>query len=709
MSDRKPENIRNIALTGHGDTGKTVLTDALLYEAGVADRIGSIEDGTTQSDYTPEEQDRENSIHPGLFHYTYDDHHVNLIDLPGYPDFIGHAHAGIFAADLIGVCVNPGAGVMINTRKVWEIAEQQDKPRFILVNQIDQENLNLQELLDEIQEAFGEGAVPYNYPDGSGEDVGTVFSLLEGLDEAPPEVQDQLAADREELIETAVETDEELMEKYFADEDLSSDELNRGIQEAMLAGDVHPVLFTSAREEIGLSELQEFILEAGPSPLEAPTPDAYVMKKIESDQEEEAEEEEEETDEEDEPDEVQYEKEETEVIVGSDEPFLGSVFRIVSDPFIGTVNYVRIFTGSVQSEEGTLEIAGNNETYETGKLFLPFGEENEEVSDAGPGDIIGITEIEDGEIGDTIRDPSSDLILEDMDLPDPMVGLAVKPKSKGDEQRLSSSLKTLSKVDPTFKSERDEETNELIIRGLSTLHLEVILDRLKDRFDVEVETKPPRIPYRETITKSADAQYRHKKQSGGRGQYAEVHLEIEPLPRGEGFEFINSIRGASIPTKFIPSVEKGVQNTMDEGIKAGYKITDVSVDVYDGDDHPVDSSEEAFKRAASQAFKEAFSKAGPTLLEPIVRMNVTAPRDYMGDITGDLNSRRGKIEGMESKGDQQTIRALVPLSEVITYEPQLRSLTGGEGVYDLEFSHYEQVPKSKQEEIVEKAREEEEE
>lgn len=697
MGNIESQNIRSFGLVGHGNSGKTILTDAILHHEGLADRVGSVENGTTQSDWTQQEQEREFSIDPGLFHLTRNDHRIHLLDLPGYPDFIGHALAGIHAVDLVGVCVDAESGIMVNTRKVWEKAQNLGKSCCILINKLDQEDGDYFARLEELQDGFDANIVPYTIPDQSGEDFSEVYNLLDDPEELPETLQDRTAAHREELIESAVETDEDLMEKFFMDEDLSRGELNTGLRNAMLQEDLVPVLCTSGKEELGIEPLLEFVEQAGPRPSETNVPDATITKEVEK----EVEPDEDSDDEEEVETEIEIQEEPLEIAPSEDGPLYGQVFRIVSDQFLGTLSFTRIYSGRMDADD-PVEVGRTDSSVTPGNLLFSQGEEQEEVTEATTGDIVGIPEIDDVEVGDTIRDPSEEGEFVKPGIQDPMVSLAIEPKSKGDEKSLFTALQELELVDPTFKKERNEETNELIIRGVSNLHLEVVLARLKNQHDVEVETSPPQIPYRETITQEAQAKHRHKKQSGGRGQFAEVYLRIKPLPRGEGFDFRDQIRGAAIPSTFIPAVEKGIQNTMEEGIVAGFPIQDVAVEVYDGDDHPVDSSEEAFKVAGAKAFEKAFQDAMGILLEPIVNLEVTVPRDYMGDITGDLNSRRARIEGMDAEGDEQTIHAKVPLSEVLTYEPQLRSLTGGEGVYEIEHSHYQKVPSSVKKEIMKK-------
>lgn len=697
-----PSQLYNVAFAGHGDTGKTIFTDAILKQTGQADRIGSIEDGTTQSDYRDEEQERENSIYPGLFRISLDESVMNLLDLPGYPDFFGHTAAGVFVTDMVALFVDPAEGVMVNTRKIRDLAQKYNRSLCIVVNQLDRENVDFYDTIDQLQDAFGSEVTPLTVPDGAGEDFSTACNVLSDFDALPGGEQDRAAPLREDLREIAIESDQELMEKFFAEEEISDEEIKGGIRDSILTGDLIPVFAASGEKEIGVTPFLDFVQEIAPTADETPPPPIYREEEVEiSENSDETDEESGASDEEQEV-KTEIRREKVDVSPDPDGAFIGSVFRILSDPFVGMINFTRVYRGTLKADETEVESSRTGVTGTVNELYVPHGEETEEIQEAGPGEIVGITGIENAEVGDTLRKPGSQLVVEKPDLPEPMVGKAVSPKSQGAEQRLSSSLKELTTVDPSFRSEREEETNELLVYGLTGEHLQVVLDRLKREFDVAVETRPPRIPYRETITRSASAQYRHKKQSGGRGQYAEVHLEIEPLSRGEGFEFVDSIRGAAIPTKFIPSVRKGVENAMGEGIRAGYQITDVQVEVYDGDDHPVDSSEKAFKVAASQAFKEAFQNAGGTLLEPVVDMEVTVPREYMGDITGDLNSRRARIEGMDSEGSQQTVHAKVPLKEVIDYERSLRSITGGEGVYTIEPSHYQKVPSSIEEEILEK-------
>lgn len=645
---------KNVALLGHGNCGKTMLAEALLFKAGVTKRLGSVRDGTTVSDTEPEEKTRQVSIDSAILHFQWNGADVNLLDTPGYPDFIGQVIPILRAADAAMVCVSASAGVEVNTRKVWDLAGEEGIDRLIVVTKMDTDNANFDKCVSEIQETFGKQCRPFFVPKGAGTGFEGVVSVLSGE-----------GGDRDALVESIVEADEALLEKYLEGGEVSDEELAGAVSTAIGQGSLVPILCVAAEKDAGVSELADFITSfvRGASGRKPPTTDGAETP--------------------------------------SKDTFAGQVFKLVSDPFVGKMTFFRVFTGSIASN-GVLKNIRTDTESKVGQLFRVQGKEQEQIDKAVAGDIVCVAKIEDLHISDTVVTGSDGVAFAEFSPPEPMVSLAVEPKKRGDEGKISGSLEKLSQEDLTFKITRDSQTHEMVITGMSNLHLDVILERLKRRFDVEVNTKEPKVPYKETIGRGAQGHHKHKKQTGGRGQYGEVYLRIGPLERGEGFKFASEVVGGRIPTQYIPAVEKGVKEALAKGILAGYPIEDIEVIVTDGSYHDVDSSEAAFKMAASKAFRDAFDKAKPCLLEPVVDMQVSAPLAYMGGITGDLNSRRGRIMGIDSKGSTQTINAKVPLTEIMRYSAELRSTTGGEGYYGIQFSHYDIVPAQLVQELIKK-------
>ncbi|MDQ7778693.1 MAG: elongation factor G [Planctomycetota bacterium] len=675
MGKYETKDLRNIVLIGHGDAAKTSLAESMLFKAGATSRLGKVEEGSTVSDFDPEEKERRYSIDLAVLHCNWKGAELNILDAPGYPDFIGEAISGIAAADLAVVVINAAAGVMVNTRKVWDYAKGRGLPRCIVINKIDQENLDINALLDSIRETFGDSCVQASAPVGIGPGLKAIVDLVSPLPaDLPADLKGQFGKLREKLIERAVEADDKLLEKYLEGGEVSKEETDRSLRVAIASNKLVPIMFAAPRKELGVGELLDFLGRFAPSPL-----DAAPIK-------------------------GQHADTGAELVVAPTAPMLCvRAFKVTSDPFVGKISYVRVLAGALVPDS-TVMNSRTKRNEKIGKVLRPMGKEFVPVDRLVTGDVGALAKIEEIAVSDTLCDAALPVKLPEISFPTSMVSLAVEPKSRGDEQRISQSLAKLADSDQTFKFTRDRQTSEMIISGISNLHLDVAINRLKRRFEVQVVTKSPKIPYKETIVGKGDATYRHKKQTGGAGQFAEVWLRVEPAERGKGFEFVNDVYGGAIPLQFIPSIEKGVKNVMETGVLAGYPVVDVKVSVYDGKDHPVDSKDIAFQIAGREAFKLAFAAARPVLLEPIANLEVTIPMKFMGSITSDLNSRRGRILGMDSLGSLQVIKAQIPLSEVTNYSTELRSITGGEASYSLELSHYDAVPAHLTQNIVEKSK-----
>jgi len=669
MAAQGPQDIRNIILLGHGGAGKTTLADAMLHAGGAINRAGSVEDGSTTMDYDAIEKERQHSIDPALAHASHAGKEINLIDTPGYPDFVGGAICGLGGADVALLVVSAAAGVEVNTRRMFKIADSLGLPKAIVVNKIQAEHVNLPEVMAAITETFGPACKPMNLPTGGGKGVVDCFagdsgdSDLGGVDEA-----------HTQLMESVIEADEALMEAYLGEEEISPEQLAQAFGAAMVAGTVIPVLFTDARAEVGTAELLDAIAAHFPSPDQVPG--RPVRKGPEA------------------------EAEEIPITCENDKPFVAQAFKVTTDPFVGKLCWIRILQGKALPET-TYALGDRKKTPKIAHLFKVMGKDTKEVKEGVAGEIIALAKVEEMHNGDVLHTESGPMFRDVVPPPTSMFSQAVEPKSRGDEQKISEALSKFAEEDPTFTTGRDSQTGETVISGIGDLHLRMVLEKMKSRFNLVMITKPPKIPYRETVTAKAEGHHRHKKQTGGAGQFGEVYLRIEPLERGAGFEFADDIFGGSIPHQYIPAVEKGVRDVLVHGAIAGYTLSDVKVTVYDGKHHPVDSKEVAFRAAGKWAFIDAIQKAKPVLLEPIVDMEITVPAEFMGDITGDLNGRRGRIMGMDSlPGGMQVIRAQVPLAEVMTYNSQLRSVTGGQGSYTMEMSHYEAVPGNVQEQII---------
>ena len=691
MVNQTIQDIRNIALVGHGSAGKTTLADKFLTFTGTLSANPSVDDGTSICDFDEEEKHHQHTIEATLTHFTHGGKEFRVIDTPGYPDLIGQVIGTLRGVDTACIVIDASGGIKVNTRRVFQEAGAAGVGRVIVINKLDADNIDFPGLLASIRDLFGVACVPLNVPLGSGESFKGVASTL-----AVPEDTSGALVDPKEihegLIESIIEVDEEVMERYFEGTEPTKEELSRLMSQAIVTGSLIPILCVSSKTEVGLQELLDGLAMCGLAP------DAIARD-------------------------IDQGEEKIEIKADSSGPLVAQVFRTRIDPFVQKLSFIRVFSGtfSKDSQVASPEI---RKGVKVGPLLEVQANETSPVDTAGPGDIVAIAKMEELHTGTTL----GELAMPAIRFPTAMVGLAVTPKSRGDETKLSAALHKITEEDSTIRLDHDPETKELVLNGMSELHLALIQERLKRRDKVEVDTKEPKIPYRETIQNDAEGSYRHKKQSGGSGQFGEVHIRMLPFPHGttpedfatkdrfasmksfhyhEGSNFIwvDSVVGGSIPGNFMPAVEKGFLERINRGVIAGYKVQDVCVEVHYGKDHPVDSSEQAFKTASSMVFREVFEKAKPALLEPIVTIHITIPGDNLGDVNSDLSGRRGRVHGMESAGgDLQTVTAEVPLGEVSTYARALSSMTGGQGSYSLEFSHYEVVPGNVQQEIVAKSK-----
>jgi elongation factor G len=678
MPASKPQDIRNLVLLGHGGAGKTTLGEAMLHAAKVTGRLGSVDEGTSLFDHTDIERERKHSVDPAAASFEHKGKTINVIDAPGYPDFVGGAIGTIGGADVAVVVVSATAGIEVNTRRLFHAAKQLDMPIAIVVNKIDGENIELERLLGEITELFGKSCKPMNLPTDGGRGVIDCFTNDSGSADFG-----DVADAHTQLIENIIEANEELMEAYLGGEEVPQAKLAAEFAEAMVEGTAIPVLFVAARAEIGVTELMDAVAEYFPSPADT------HLAPVRADEDKDA--------------------DEIALAADPDKPFVAQAYKITTDPFVGKLAWVRVFQGTVEPDTN-YHLRDDKKAAKIGHLFKIQGKETHEVKKAVAGDLIALAKVEEIRTGDVLHADPQPMFRASPACPTPMYSLAVAPRSRGDEQKMSGALSKLAEEDPTFVATRDTQTNETVISGIGDLHLRIMLTKMKGRFDLEVETKPPKIPYRETVTMNAEGHHRHKKQTGGAGQFGEVYLRIEPLERGAGFEFVNKLFGESIPRQFLPAIEKGVHDVLQSGAVAGYPMQDVRVSVYDGKSHPVDSKEVAFRTAGKYAFIDAVQNAKPVLLEPIVDMEITVPANHMGDIASDLSGRRGRIQGQETlPGNMCVIKAQAPLAEVMQYNSQLRSVTGGQGSYTMELSHYEPVPGNVQQQIIaagQKAKEE---
>lgn len=678
MGQYETKDIRNVAFVGHGASGKTSLVEGILFKAGAAKRLGSVDDGTSISDFDPEEKERKTTIDSSILHCSWQDREINIIDTPGYPDFVNGSIGALSAVETAIIVIAATSGIQVNTQKMWDIASDAGLARMVVITKMDGENIDFPALLDSIQNAFGEECIPLMLPVGHGADFKGVVGILNLPDEVPGEVIGDVSQNREKLVEAIVSVCDEQLEKYLDGQEINVETLQGCLSTAVASGCIVPVLCCENKGSLGVEEIVDVIAKSTPSPEKGL---ARMCGSIEG------------------------EGEEREIEVSKSAPFSAQVFKSITDPFVGKMSFFRVYSGELKGHPEVYNVR-TEKNEKIGHMFKTFGKEQQEIDGAIPGDIVTISKVDDVSVSDTLCDPHEKVKFKDIKFPNPMASLAIEPKSRGAEQKISETLNRLVVEDSTFKVSRDVQTHELVVTGMSNLHLDVILSRLKSRYDIEVESRQPKIPHKETITTKADSQYKHKKQTGGKGQYGEVYLRIEPLERGGGFEFESKIVGGAIPSQYIPAVEKGLRETIAKGILSNNPIVDVRVELYDGSFHNVDSSEAAFKIAASKAFSLAFNDAKPVLLEPVVNIEVTIPSEFMGDITGNLSSRRGRVQGMDSFGDLQVLKASIPMDEVKNYETELKSMTGGRGSYTMELSHYDIVPSHLTQTIIAQAKKE---
>jgi elongation factor G len=675
MKTYEATNIRNVLLAGHGGAGKTTLLEAILFTAGSITRMGKVEDGNTVSDHDPEEIRKGISVSLALAPIESGNVKINMMDAPGYADFVGDLHSAIRAVDAVVIVVSAVDGVEVQTEVAWELAAETGLPRAIVINKLDRERASFQRTLDELVKAFGTQVAPIQFPIGEEHNFEGVADLLsekayrygsiatgeEG--DWPDDIHAKADPFREKLTEAVAEADDALLEKYLEEGTLPETEVVKGIRAGFVEAKITPVLIAAAAKPIGADRIIHFISDVFPSPLERPPVKVFTK-----------------------------DGQEQERPCDSNQPLTALVFKTVSDPYVGHISMFRVFSGRVRPD-ATVYNATKGTEERIGQLFTLRGKEHETLSEVPAGDIGAVAKLTHTTTGDTFSTKDKPVTLGPIEMPQPLLAFAVEPKTKGDEDKLSTALARVREEDPTLRVERSEETHETVMYGMGEAHLDVVMERMKRKFGVGVSHRPAKIPYKETIKGTAKAQGRYVKQSGGHGQYGVCWIEVEPLPHGEGFEFVDKIVGGVIPNQFIPSVEKGVVKAMTEGVAAGYPMVDVKVTLYDGKHHSVDSSDMSFQIAGSMALREAAHAAGVALLEPIVELDILVPDSYTGDVMGDLNSKRGKILGMEQTGTgKQRIRALAPQAEVARYAIDLRSMTGGRGTFSMKFSHYEEVP-----------------
>ncbi|MDI9419609.1 MAG: elongation factor G [Firmicutes bacterium] len=689
MKDYSIDRLRNIAFVSHSGAGKTSLAEAMLYVSKGINRLGRVDDGTSTLDYDQEEIKRQISIDLALAPVEWNEHKINILDAPGYFDFVGDMIAALRVADGAVIVVCASSGVEVGTEKAWAYAEQYNTPRVVFVNKMERENANFSRVVEQLQSMFGPKVVPVQLPIGNAQDYQGHVDLIQQkaylwdnnevkVADVPAEMASEVAAAREDLIEAVSVTDDELMMKYLEGEALTDAEIESALAVGTKTGDVVPVFCGSATANVGITELMNYCIQCLPSPAEK------VNAGIDT-------------------------KTSEEVEIKPDDASLNAlVFKTLADPYVGKLTLFKVLSGTIKSDSVVHNVSrGRDERI--GQLFVIKGKEHIPVSHLGPGDIGAVAKLQETNTNDVLSVKGSTIVAKGIDFPKPVMTMAAQPLAKGDEDKISNGLARLAEEDPTFTVEKSVETSEILISGLGDLHLEVMCSRLHRKFGAEVKLSTPSVPYRETIKGKMKVEGKHKKQSGGRGQYGHVWLEIEPSS-GEGgdeLEFVDNIFGGAVPKQYIPAVEKGIRETMEEGILAGYPIVNLKVSLFDGSYHSVDSSEMAFKIAASMALKKGFVDANPVLLEPIQNVCITVPESFMGDVMGDLNKKRGKILGMEPKDGNQLIRAQVPLSEMFNYAIDLRSITQGRGSFTMEFSHYEELPQQLAEQVIAARKQEE--
>jgi elongation factor G len=675
--------IRNIAAVGHGGCGKTQLVSAILFVAGAVNRLGKVDDGTTVTDFDDEEIARKHTLSSSLAFLEWQKTKINIIDAPGFANFLSDAKSALRVAEGALVCVDSVAGVEVQTEKLWEEAASLNLPRIVALTRLERERASVERTLESLHRDCAREIVPIQLPIGEERAFTGVVDLVrmkaltfaadgsgkmtEG--EVPANMADAAAKAREQLIEMVAEADEQLMETFFAEGTLTQEQLVQGLRSATMAGKIFPLVCTSGMHVIGIQPLLDAVVSYIPSPAErdfpalTPQGDPTAIKASET------------------------------------APYTAFVWKTIADPFAGRITMLRVIAGTLKSDTNVYN-QSRDAAERFGHLLVLQGKTQTQVPELKAGDLGAVAKLKDTRTNDVLADKNTKVKLAEIKFPEPVLSYAIEPKSRGDEDKISGSMQRLKEEDPSISYTRDPQTHELLLAGQGQLHIEVTVAKLKRRFGVEVNLKPPRIPYRETITAATEAHGRHKKQTGGHGQFGDCKIRVEPLPRGSDFEFVDDIFGGSIPRQYVPAVEKGIQDSRMRGFLAGYPMVDFRATVFDGSFHAVDSNELSFKMAGSLAFKDAMTRARPTILEPVMNVEVYTPSDYAGDLMGDLNGRRGRIAGMDTRGSMTVIRAQVPMAEMLTYEQHLTSATGGRGSYHMEYSHYEEVPHQFQAKII---------
>jgi elongation factor G len=685
VAEHVMERIRNIGIFGHGDSGKTTLSEAMLFCMGETTRLGSVDDGTTMSDYTKAETERKISIQASVLRGHWKDHPITLLDTPGFFDFVGEVVSSLRVVDLALFSINASSGADVGTDRVWGMAKNLELPRMFFVSKLNREHVNWNRILADLQERYSDRAAPLQFPLETGEGFESIADVLlmkklkfarDGSgkfesQELDGESKVRAQELRAKLVELAAEADDELMEAFFEKGDLTAEQFDKGMKVGIRSGKIYPILCGAANTNMGVSRLLDFLSQYGPAPMHRPpvkgdSPiDGKPLTRAPS----------------------------------PDEPVAALVFKTISEAHLGELSFFRVFSGTITSGM-ELRNPNTNSNEKIGQIFWMNARNRTQADKLVAGEIGATVKLKNTRTGDTLCDSRESFRFPPIDFPDPVLETAIVPKAKGDEEKISVGFHSLQAEDPSFTLRMDAALSQIVLAGQGDLHITVLIDKLKERSGVEVELIEPKIPYRETIRGSAEAEGKHKKQTGGRGQFGVVNVKLEPKPRGEGYEFVNEIFGGAIPSKYVPAVDKGIQDAMTKGVVAGYPVVDCKVTLYDGKFHEVDSSELAFKIAGSLGFRSAFKKSQPVILEPIYDLEVRVPEEYMGDIMGDLSSRRGKIQGMESEGHMQVIRAKVPLKELYRYATALRSMTQGRGISKQSFSHYEEVPPDIQQKLV---------
>ena len=677
MKEYNYKNLRNVGLIGHGATGKTSLAESLLFYTNNIDRLGKVEDGTTVMDYEQEEKKRKISLSTSVASFEDSNVKINIVDMPGYFDFQGEMAQGMRAVDIATIVVCAASGIQVGTEKAWDYCEKIKLPRAFFVNKMDRENANFDKVLDQMKEMFGTSVVPIQYPIGKESDFNGIINVISKTalvynaktskmetSEIPEDLKDKVEECKQMVMEAVAETDEELLDKYLNDGELCDEDIYNGLIKGCANGDIAPVLCGSAIKMIGIKSMINSIIKCFPSPEHSLPQKAINLSNYE----------------------------EVFINIDDDKPFSAFVFKTIADPFVGKISLFRVMTGKISGEMTALN-TNKDKQEKLNHLFFMKGKNQIPTQVISAGDIGAVAKLQYTATGDTLCSDKLKIMYDKINLPNAVMPMAILPKSKGDEEKISLSLSKLMEEDPVFKVERDVENAETIIWGLGETHLEVIANRIKSKFGADVVLQEPKVPYRETIKGSSDVQGKHKKQSGGHGQYGDVKIKFEPRQDGElDLEFVDKVIGGAVPRNFIPAVEKGLRDCISNGVLAGYPVIGLKATLYDGSYHPVDSSEMAFKVAASIAYKKGLEAAQPILLEPIMSVQILVPDNYMGDVMGDINKRRGRVIGMEPEGRAQKIYAEVPMSEMFTYATDLRSMTQARGVFTSEFLRYDEVP-----------------